>query len=221
MPRNYPEVAELAASVTRARAMLTEASADPANLAALKLRGVDELRQDRVFVSREEVKNGLLAVGAVAIAAEINGTKMIGGAISPSGESLDVRTFSESVATRYDLPIGEFSPVGDLLLNLAALAENSQLPPMTNEEADIRNHVMASIEKLGDLKLELAKRGRDFFSLEVWRYSETVGITMFWLNPVSQTENNFGWFSLPELRQWLDGQGPIVKYPPLKSPKFP
>lgn len=35
----------------------------------------------------------------------------------------------------------------------------------------------------------------------------------FWLNPMRQDENNYGWFTVEELEQWLQGKGPI----PMKS----
>lgn len=34
---------------------------------------------------------------------------------------------------------------------------------------------------------------------------------MFFLNPTEQQKNNSGWFTVEELEQWLEGQGPVVK----------
>jgi len=34
---------------------------------------------------------------------------------------------------------------------------------------------------------------------------------MFWLNPMNQQENNYGWFTVEELEQWIKGEGPIPK----------
>lgn len=31
----------------------------------------------------------------------------------------------------------------------------------------------------------------------------------FWLNPMRQQENNYGWFTVEELEQWVEGTGPI------------
>jgi hypothetical protein len=36
---------------------------------------------------------------------------------------------------------------------------------------------------------------------------------MFYLNPAQQDRNNYGWFTVEELEQWLDGYGPIPKSP--------
>lgn len=34
---------------------------------------------------------------------------------------------------------------------------------------------------------------------------------VFWLNPVDQQNNNYGWFTVEELEQWIEGKGPIPK----------
>jgi hypothetical protein len=34
---------------------------------------------------------------------------------------------------------------------------------------------------------------------------------MFWLNPMDQQDNNYGWFTVEELEQWIQGKGPIPK----------
>jgi hypothetical protein len=34
---------------------------------------------------------------------------------------------------------------------------------------------------------------------------------VFWLNPQDQEHNNWGWFTVEELEQWIDGKGPIPK----------
>lgn len=34
---------------------------------------------------------------------------------------------------------------------------------------------------------------------------------VFWLNPIDQKDNNYGWFTVEELEQWIRGVGPIPK----------
>lgn len=34
---------------------------------------------------------------------------------------------------------------------------------------------------------------------------------MFWLNPWNQDKNQYGWYTVEELEQWMEGKGPIVK----------
>ncbi len=34
---------------------------------------------------------------------------------------------------------------------------------------------------------------------------------VFFLNPINQNECNFGWFTVEQLLDWIDGKGPIPK----------
>ena len=34
---------------------------------------------------------------------------------------------------------------------------------------------------------------------------------VYWLNPMGQDKNNYGWFTVEELEQWIEGKGPIPK----------
>lgn len=34
---------------------------------------------------------------------------------------------------------------------------------------------------------------------------------MFWLNPMDQQQNNYGWFTVEQLDQWAKDEGPIIK----------
>ncbi len=34
---------------------------------------------------------------------------------------------------------------------------------------------------------------------------------VFWLNPMQQDQNEFGWYTVEDLEQWLEGKGPIPK----------
>ena len=163
MPRKYSEIADLAGRVVKAREMRAEASADSAKLAALKSRGADELIAAGVFISREEVQDALLFAGVIAVAAGIENTRMIGGAISPigdDGDGLSVITENHEIAGRYGLPAGKYYPVGTLLLNLA---KQDPLPPMTADESKIQQKIMGALDNLEALKPELRRSDRDFF----------------------------------------------------------
>lgn len=34
---------------------------------------------------------------------------------------------------------------------------------------------------------------------------------LFWLNPMGQDKNNSGWYTIEELKEWINGKGPIPK----------
>jgi len=52
-----------------------------------------------------------------------------------------------------------------------------------------------------------------YFSLSPrWKGDrETDYPTIFWLNPRNQDDNNYGWFTVEELKLWMEGKGPIPK----------
>lgn len=39
--------------------------------------------------------------------------------------------------------------------------------------------------------------------------NDTKHKVIFWLNPQDQQNNNYGWFTVEELEQWIEGKGPI------------
>lgn len=43
------------------------------------------------------------------------------------------------------------------------------------------------------------------------RKGKTNHKVMYWLNPMGQDRNNYGWFTVEELEQWIEGKGPIPK----------
>ncbi len=61
-------------------------------------------------------------------------------------------------------------------------------------------------------------RMRSYYALSpAWIDAETARRSLhpvkFFLNPAEQDRNNFGWFTVEELDQWIAGQGPIPKNP--------
>lgn len=55
----------------------------------------------------------------------------------------------------------------------------------------------------------LRKAGKEFFALSPKRNED--GEIIFWLNPMEQRQNNFGWFTVKDLDDWIEGKGPIPK----------
>jgi hypothetical protein len=66
------------------------------------------------------------------------------------------------------------------------------------------------IEKL------LKEKGKQYFALNPKRdWIAKDGSLLFWLNPMEQKENNYGWFKLEDLLEWAEGKGKI----PVKKPQ--
>lgn len=60
---------------------------------------------------------------------------------------------------------------------------------------------------------ELRAAGKKWFALS--RYHEfDDGQWRVWLNPMEQHIHNFGWFTIPELKQWAQNTGPVMMKEP-------
>lgn len=57
----------------------------------------------------------------------------------------------------------------------------------------------------------LAKKDKRYFSLRPRRQSD--GSISYWLNPQHQRENNCGWFTLEDLKEWAEDKGKIPMNP--------
>jgi hypothetical protein len=63
------------------------------------------------------------------------------------------------------------------------------------------------------IEAKIKKAGLGFYALspewnDIEDHSEGV---KFWLNPTDQQNNNHGWYTVDELKQWIKGTGPIPK----------
>jgi len=77
-------------------------------------------------------------------------------------------------------------------------------------------------QDLDDLKLKkaasstgiyekLEKAGKGFYALSPkWKDEEKKEV-IFWLNPQEQHANNFGWYTVSDLKDWIKGKGKIPK----------
>lgn len=66
------------------------------------------------------------------------------------------------------------------------------------------------------IKQKLDDANKKYFALSPSRKSdsfdrETKYDLVCWLNPFDQSKNNWGWFTIEELEEWIDGKGPIPK----------
>lgn len=54
-----------------------------------------------------------------------------------------------------------------------------------------------------------------YFALSpVWKHGHKVNTkypVVYWLNPQAQDKNNYGYFSVEQLEEWMEGKGPIPK----------
>lgn len=69
-----------------------------------------------------------------------------------------------------------------------------------------RYDIDQEVEKTGIRQL-LKDKGRHYFALSPKRKDD--GSLIYWLNPQEQRENNSGWFTLADLKEWAEGTGKI------------
>ena len=67
-----------------------------------------------------------------------------------------------------------------------------------------------TVDKLG-IKDRLQKAGRRYFALKPKWQDEQKTEILFWLNPQEQDKNNYGWVTLADLEEWIQGKGRIIK----------
>lgn len=80
------------------------------------------------------------------------------------------------------------------------------------EKHHSHNRLIKAVQESGIEQL-LKDAGCEYFALSpkwIDPTDESKGFR-FWLNPWEQQKNNCGWFTLEELKQWANGEGPIPK----------
>lgn len=84
---------------------------------------------------------------------------------------------------------------------------------MLKDEDLAKRQLIKDAEKT-KVEAKLRKAGKQWFALSP-RYAspeeakQTKYKVVFWLNPYHQSTDNYGWFTVEELLQWIDGEGPI------------
>lgn len=58
---------------------------------------------------------------------------------------------------------------------------------------------------------KLEKAGKGFYALSPRWKDENKKEVLFWLNPEDQRSNNFGWYTIQDLEDWIKGVGKIPK----------
>ncbi len=106
---------------------------------------------------------------------------------------------------RFMYPEGWYS-----IEELLQLLENYDSDYPKGEDV-LRNRLLIEFDRFEVLKKELRDSGKEWFSLESWRYQQENGKLLFWLNPFEQDIYGAGWYSLDELSQWLNDKGPVIK----------
>jgi hypothetical protein len=77
------------------------------------------------------------------------------------------------------------------------------------EKHDREAEALVNDAKETGIEARLKAAGKEWYALSPNRSAN--GQLRFWLNPMGQRNNNFGWFTVEELDAWITGKGPIPK----------
>lgn len=95
----------------------------------------------------------------------------------------------------------------------------SSIDEKTSIEMFDRDMEEIKIKKISEeigLKEKLRKANKKFLALsprlakDFDNISETKYELVYWLNPYEQHIHNYGWFTVEELLQWIDDEGPVI-----------
>lgn len=120
--------------------------------------------------------------------------------------------------TEHDLAIGianrKTFENGGLLIRRRSAIPQEEADAMREADLD-RIKLLKAAENTG-IKELLSKAGKKWFALSPrWTFDRLKDKTeypvIFWLNPMDQKNDNFGYFTVEELKAWAENKGPIPK----------
>ncbi|MBP7842630.1 hypothetical protein KA017_01360 [Candidatus Woesebacteria bacterium] len=100
---------------------------------------------------------------------------------------------------RYNMPINITRDAVNEIFTLV----HSFKPDLPEGKDSLRERVLSELAELDELKKQLQQSGKDFLSLSKWAFTLD-GKIIFWLNPIQQQKYSFGWYSLDDLKGWLN-----------------
>jgi hypothetical protein len=83
-------------------------------------------------------------------------------------------------------------------------------------DGDLDNEKLQAASDATGIVERLKEAGKGFFACSPrWREDKSKKKSghpvVYWLNPIEQDQNNYGWFTVEELDLWIKGSGPIPK----------
>ena len=77
------------------------------------------------------------------------------------------------------------------------------------KEADLDYIALQKAVEKTKIKEILKKAGKEYFALSPRWKDDNKKEVIFWLNPMEQDKNNFGWFTVADLKDWANNKGKI------------
>jgi hypothetical protein len=79
------------------------------------------------------------------------------------------------------------------------------------EEADSESYRMEQEVVKSGIRDLLKAKGKRYSALSRPHHREKDGKLTFWLNPMEQQDNNYGYFTIDDLKEWAEGKGKIPR----------
>ena len=175
----------------------------------------EESLRGRLWLSQDQLRLALLERGAgfAPLALEI-GANFVGNE-GVAGEGIALFVQDADVARRFNVAeIDKQVPLETLIPALLAMN-----PTPTDD--DVRRHAkaLAAFEALPEVEQQLREQNKRWFSLGAgWYFQEKEEELVVFLNPAEQGVDQFGWYTLAELREWGNDKGPVKNVRKYKSP---
>lgn len=80
-------------------------------------------------------------------------------------------------------------------------------------EQDESHHKLQKAVEATGIRDKLEVAGKRYHALSPRWVDEGETEISYWLNPEEQRNNNYGWFTLQDLLDWIQNKGPILKVP--------
>ena len=98
---------------------------------------------------------------------------------------------------------------GGLCIAIVSRLPESFVQSMLEQDED-----QLALKKTADstgIERILTAAGLKWFALSARWKDEAKKEVKFWLNPCDQQRNSSGWYTVEELKQWAQGEGPVIK----------
>lgn len=99
---------------------------------------------------------------------------------------------------------------GGLLIMVSDKIPSEVVDAVMSVDVDYQNLITKAFTKT-KIDRTLKKAGKKYFALTPQWANEEKTKVKYWLNPYDQENNNWGWFTLEDLKLWAKGKGPIPK----------
>jgi hypothetical protein len=102
-----------------------------------------------------------------------------------------------------------------LTISVKSKMKEEDLKEIENTDRERYEMILAGIKS--GITQKVSKSDKRYFALnpawkkDIHNSSETKYSIVFWLNPMEQNKYNSGWYTVEELEQWVNNQGPVIK----------